>query len=163
MSKDKVHLKLGAAEVRLSGDNNNIGESALKILERMLKLSYSKPITAAQKNDTKTNTNDPENSNYDFSIETIATRMSCSKHRDLAKAACFHLALVKNKVEFGRDDILETMKNANSFYNENMRKSLSGTIKSLVRSNVILERSSERFSLAKNGKTEAEKVLATIG
>ena len=91
--------------------------------------------------------------------KTIATRMSAKKAPDLARAAAVHLVIVVGKETFSRKELLEEMKTDTGRYNPSVRKNLTGTIKSLMESNVLNETVPGTYTLTPEAEGEMRKFL----
>ena len=75
--------------------------------------------------------------------------MGCSGHSDLVVAGCAHLYFAKEKTEFSRDEVLTEMRTASGYFKENMRKNLSRTITTLLKTNVLNEPRTGVYAYAK--------------
>ncbi|MEM5516881.1 hypothetical protein WNY37_07955 [Henriciella sp. AS95] len=173
MTTRRVKLKLGLAEVEIEGEQDNLHEEALGILERMVDMVPAQPVpvqtaplppanipAAALGNQSVTS---EVQANFDFSVDAIASHRKSSSASDLAVAASIYLYYVTGQVEFSRTDILDAMKTATSFYKENMRGNHTKTLRVLVKNGVLLSRSSGKYALSNATRSEAEASLAELG
>jgi hypothetical protein len=79
----------------------------------------------------------------------------------LALAACAYLFFVEQKSTFSRENILDAMKKASTYYKENDRKNLSSSLNSLMKNGVVLERTQGNFAIHANKIKELEVTLAS--
>jgi len=172
MTTRRVKLKLGLAEVEIEGEQDDLHEEALSLLERMVDMvpfeppqespavvlnSMSNSPTLALENEVTTS------GKYDFSVDMIANNRNCASTSDLAVAADIYLHFVLGQNEFDRNKILEAMKSATSFYKANMRNNHTKTLRSLVKNEVLLARASGKYALSNATRTSAETSLAELG
>ncbi|MEM8798996.1 MAG: hypothetical protein AAGF15_02825 [Pseudomonadota bacterium] len=171
MTKRRVKLKLGLAEVEIEGDQDELHEEALDILNRMVKLVPSDhTVEAAPQSIERQDARVLEDNSagvtttraYDFSVETLITHMRCESAADVIEAACTYLHFVEEKPEFGRSGILEATKLATAYYKETIRTNLTHTLKSLVKSGKLLGRSSGKYALSMDTRNKALKNLAEL-
>ena len=133
MTTKRVKLKLGLAEVEIEGDQEDLHDEALRLLDRMVDMIPVQPegvtptvvLNAAPAAQNALESPPPGSGDYDFSVDMIASHTGCKSAPDLAKAACVHLHFVSKKSEFDRAEILATMRDATSFYKERMRGNLT--------------------------------------
>lgn len=171
MTTKRVKLKLGLAEVEIEGEQDDLHDQALKMLEQMVELVPVQPI-AETKTIPSPNTMEalepPEAfghvaNEFDFSIDMIATHLDSKTATDLAEVACAFLHFVKGEHEFDRSEILDAMKSATSFYKGTMSGNLSKTLKSLVKNGSLLARPSGKYALSNKARQKAEGFLGEIG
>lgn len=91
--------------------------------------------------------------------KTIATRMKAKSGTDLARAAATHLVIVEGRETFSRQELLTEMKTASGHYNENMRKNLSNSLKTLMGRNVLNETAPETYALTPREEEEMRSFL----
>ncbi|MBB34404.1 MAG: hypothetical protein CME88_12290 [Hirschia sp.] len=166
MGINKVRLKLGHAEVELEGDQDNLHEEAIGILEQMAQLAppVSEPPLQAVEAERPFAAIDSKQTGhgYDFSVDMIATHLGGRSAPELAKSACAYLHFVESKREFDRTEIHTAMKEATSYYQENMLRNMGQTLNSLVKSGVLLARSGKKYSISSNAKQAMEEKLAGL-
>ena len=171
MTTKRVKLKLGLAEVEIEGDQENLHDEALRLLDRMVDMIPAQSagavseiaVDASPSVQSLLEAPKAGAGEFDFSVDTIATHRGCSSAADLVENACIHLFYVENKAEFDRSEILATMREATSFYKETMRGNLSSTLKTLLKGGTLLSRSSGKYALSNAARTAAESSLAEIG
>lgn len=91
--------------------------------------------------------------------KTIATRMKAKNGTDLARAAARHLGLVEGRETFSRQELLSEMKTARGHYNENMRKGLTQSLRTLMGRSVLNETASETYALTPREEEETRSFL----
>lgn len=85
-----------------------------------------------------------------MSVNTIAVKLGTTSSSDLVMASCAHLAFIQNKDTFHRNDIIREMKTASNYFKSNHIKNLSQSLKSLISSGKLIERSKDTFALSAN-------------
>ena len=171
MTTKCVKLKLGLAEVVIEGDQESLHDEALRLLDRMVDMIPAQPdgvspavvLDATPSVQSVLEAPNVGASDFDFSVDMIATHRGCSSATDVAESACVHLHFVGKKSEFDRKEILATMKEATSFYKDTMRGNLTVILNSLVKGGTLLSRSSGKYALSNSARTAAETSLAQIG
>jgi hypothetical protein len=90
----------------------------------------------------------------------IAAKLSCSKGPDLVLAATASLTLAKNQEVFTRQQIMDEMKAASSYYKSSYGGNLTTLINSLIKAGKLLERTQGQYALSANSRGELESRLA---
>jgi hypothetical protein len=85
----------------------------------------------------------------DFQMTTgnIAAKLGCSSASDLIIAAAAHLHFVKGKPLFTRQELLDEMQTATSYYNRNVSKNLTRNLTLCVKGSDLIERSTGTYAL----------------
>jgi hypothetical protein len=150
----KIKIKLGSLEIEYEGDVNYLKNDLPALIDKLSLLNI--PPEAHHDNHYNNSTvneiqiNKIENQVPEMSTNSIAAKLPNKTGPDLVMIACAHLALVQNKNTFNRQDILKEMKNATNYYKESVAKNLTASLKTLVSSNKLIERSSGVYAIAAN-------------
>ena len=165
MSEDtaKIRLKFGQLEIDYEGPllflQNYLStfmKEAIILCENHNSIPPTDSVPVLEKVSTASN----ENKEIDLSTGTIASRTQAETGPDLVLAACAYLTFVEKKNEFSRKEILDEMKNAQNYYNQNMGSNLSQHLKSLVEKKSLNQLSSGSYALNAAKKAEMESLLA---
>lgn len=90
----------------------------------------------------------------------VAQKTSSKGTKGLAFAAAIHLALIQEKTQFSRQDIMDGMKTADGYHKGSMKGSnLSNAINSLTKDGLLIESSTHNFSLTPEGEQKAASAL----
>ncbi|MCY3626721.1 MAG: hypothetical protein OXG88_03665 [Gammaproteobacteria bacterium] len=95
----------------------------------------------------------------DLSVESIATKLNSQTGPELVTAARAYLTFVQRQASFKRNEILNTMKEATSFYQMNMSSHLSRSLKSLVKKGDLLERSDKTYAIRDSKRKDLLQTL----
>ena len=99
-------------------------------------------------------------SSIQMSTSNVAAKLGCASATDLALAASAHLTLVMGKDTFNRDELLDDMQSATSYYMESHRKNLSRTLTTLIKDGKLIERSNNVFALHASQRQQLEENLS---
>lgn len=75
-----------------------------------------------------------EHTNPQLHVNSISDRLSVKSGPDLVIAAAAYLQIVEGKQSFTRRELLDAMKSATSYYNQNIGSNLSAALKTLCAS-----------------------------
>jgi hypothetical protein len=159
----KVKIKAGSIEVEFEGSEEYMKDELPALVELLYSLSPaddSADDSAEEEESVELQaTTDTSKQKLQMTTNTIAAKLNAKKAGDLILAACGHLALVKGVSTYTRSNILAEMKLASNYYKATMTKNLSGSLKTLVKQNKLLETSTDTYALDANAKTTIETTL----
>lgn len=95
-----------------------------------------------------------------YSPNTIAARLNVTSGPELLIAAAAYLQIVGGQESFKRQDLLEAMKAAKSYYKNNMSSNLTKALSSAVANGRVNELSNSEFSLSANEQSSLRGRLA---
>lgn len=167
MADSKIRIKVGSMEVEYEGDPAFLDGGIEKLLVTMADLAGKVPdepappaAPAAAVSGAPAATSGGA---YSFSTNTIAAHTSAKSGTELVICAMAHLELVQGKASCVRQEILNEMKNATTYYNENMRKNLGQSLSTLVKNKRINQIAKDTYSLSANERKDLEAKVAEIG
>ena len=94
-----------------------------------------------------------------MTTRTIAARIGCKKGTDLAIAAAAQLTLFQGFETFTRQQLLDEMKQATTFFQKSYRANLTNYIQTLLKQRKLLEQASDTYALAAEERATMEKTL----
>lgn len=154
----KVRIKAGSIEVEFEGSEEYMKDELPALVELLYSLSPADDSDEEESVELQATT-DTSKQKLQMTTNTIAAKLNAKKAGDLILAACGHLALVKGAGTYTRSNILAEMKLATNYYKGTMIKNLSGSLKTLVKKNKLLETATDTYALDANTKTTIESTL----
>lgn len=146
---------MGQIEVEFEGTESFLKKELPDLLAAVSNL-YNKTNPIEELGDKGDSPNKADQRTVQLTTSNIAAKIKCKSGSDLAKAAAAHLAMVKQKNTFTRNDILSEMKNANPYYKQNYSSNLSKILNTLIKQEILNENAKDLFSLS-------AKYLAEMG
>lgn len=161
----KLRIKLGQIEVEYEGDPAFIQSGFLDTLKELVDIQQAVAPTpiggaASSNNVPHAPTGQPLLQQSTATTATIATKLSCKSGTDLALAAAANLHFTQGKAEFTRQEIIDAMKSATAFYNENHRKNLTQSLNTLIKNGRVRDRGGDKFGLSQAEIEKLETVVA---
>ncbi|MFZ1679835.1 MAG: hypothetical protein WAT70_02350 [Rhizobiaceae bacterium] len=172
MTSAKIRIKVGSMELEYEGDHSFLTGGIEVLLETMGGLAAKVPekipqvIEAADQLPLVSGTSNNAavvGGRYSFSTNTIAAHLEAKTAQELVICAMAQLELVQGKASSGRVAILTEMKNATTYYNENMRKNMTNALTRLTKSKRINQIATDSYALSANEKKKVEAKVAEIG
>jgi len=151
MMEIKMRIRIGAAEIDYEGEANFLKSELPAIVDLFSKANIqSQPIEV--KPDERRIITDHDHSiqtsKTNYSVSTIANKCGASSGSQLALAAAACLTFTDGRDAFSRQELLKKMQEAKSYYKKSYGSNLSKTLASLVKSNALLEGTSNTYSLS---------------
>jgi hypothetical protein len=163
----KLRIKMGAVEVECEGSEQFLTKELPDILAAVSKL-HSESGAVDEKRVSGRGGGEPSADDIDVAngkvigtTATIAGKLGCDSGPKLIMAAAAHLTFVAKKAEFPRKDLLEEVKGATGYYNENIRKNLTNYLRQHVKDGHLLELRAGSYTLSAGKKAEIGKKLAS--
>ena len=157
----KIRLKVGQVELEYEGSFSLLKDSSNPI--DMISGFYEKHVTTltnyTSSDYTKGINPSKVEGEIDFSIEMIASRLGAKDTKELVMATVTYLTFVEKKDVSERKEILSKMKEAPSYYTENMSKNLSNSLRSLIKKNRLNQNKKGSYCLSPNERKEMETKL----
>lgn len=94
------------------------------------------------------------------STNTIARLLNAKSASDLVIAAAAHLTLMQKKERLSRQELLDEMKKASSFFKSSYVNNLSNSLKVLVNADRLRLLAPDTYGLSHKERTTLEKILA---
>lgn len=155
----KVRIKAGSVEVEFEGSEEYMKDELPALVELLYSLSPADDSDEEEESVELQATVDTSKQKLQMTTNTIAAKLNAKKAGDLILAACGHLALVKGATTYSRSNILAEMKLATNYYKATMNKNLSGSLKTLVKQNKLLETAADTYALDANTQKTIESTL----
>ena len=129
----KIRVKIGQIEVEYEGESEYLKDGLVTLLNDVAEVfsEHSETAKKIEEADAPANVVSMSDKN-NLSTNTIATELDVSTGSDLVIAAASYLYFVQNKETFNRQEILNEMKSASTFYKSSYSGNLSQSIKRLV-------------------------------
>jgi len=164
MSEEKTRLcvKLGGAEIEYEGGCQFLKDvirptvgKILGIVESRAELQPPMPMYGSTEEMSSTPT-----AEVSHSTSTIATLLGAKSASDLAIAAAAHLTFVQKKVRLSRQEILDEMKGATSFFKSSYVNNHSNSLKVLIKADRLRQLAPDVYSLSQREREELKKLIA---
>ena len=155
-------MRIGRAEIEFEGRESFLKDGLLPVVEGMSEILERRGLTQSpdSEDEIEANASATEvNQAPQWSMTTLASRMSAKTGPELAMAACAYLTFFKGQETFSRSDILIAMKEAKNCYTKYMSGNLSGTLKRLLNRGEINEVTKDIYALSVKGKNEIKKQI----
>ena len=161
----KIKLKVGSIELEYEGDPSFLKEGLESLLVTMTDLAKVAPPEDVPDEVGLPPASSPPNSNgggngLNLSTNTIAARTNSKSGPEILLCALAQLELVQGKEESSRSEILDEMKRAKSYFNENMRKNMSNHLESVIKSRKVNQHGTDKYSLSAAERKSFEDKLA---
>jgi hypothetical protein len=160
----RINIKYGKFELEYEGE--------AEFIEKKL-IDYCKKIVAVFPDESSVEPNQSSHttsvaksqtiisSDFQLTTSNIAAKINCSSGQELIIAAGIHLIFVQNKDRFTRQDVLDEIKKAPSYFKESYRKNLSNYLNSAVKASSFNEVSKGVFALSARFRSEIEDKIVT--
>jgi len=150
----RIKIALGSLEMEYEGDQAFIEGSLLTLAERMIELSQRLPSETASEEPGRAQ---PSPQRPELSTNTIAQIISAKTGSDLALAAIAKINIVRASPTAARQDILDEMKQATTYYKDTFAGNLSNYLDTLVKSRKVnmVARSTYALGASERGRLEA--------
>jgi hypothetical protein len=155
--ESKIRIKLGQIEVEFEGSEAFLKSELPELIRNVAELYQTADIPEAAQEDSAEAS--AGGAAIQLSTASIATKLGSKSGGDLAVAAAAHLTLVKNKPVFSRQELLNEMQTAPSFYKTSYSGNFTKTLGVLMKSK-LNEPSSGKYSLTAGAVGELRKSLA---
>ncbi len=171
MNGAKIRIKVGSMELEYEGDPSFLTGGIEALLLTMGDLAGKAPEEVNPQTDTAvqslpingtSNNTDVVGEQYSFSTNTIAAHLEAKTGPELVICAMAQLELVQGKSTSDRAAILAEMKNATTYYKENMSKNMTQALTSLTRSKRINLTTKDSYALSANEKKKVEGKVAEV-
>ncbi len=167
MSDEKTRLcvKLGAAEIEYEGGSQFLKDvimptvsKILGIVESRAELQRSTPML--QIDSSPKELSSITAAEVSHSTSTIAIMLGAKSASDLAIAAAAHLTFAQKKERLSRQEILDEMKGATSFFKSSYVNNHSNSLKVLIKADRLRQLAPDEYGLSQQERKELEKLLA---
>lgn len=153
----KIKLKTAHVEIEYEGSEDFLRSDLLGFITKIAEIhKMSPPIHTPQQGTAPSGT-----ATINLSVNSIATKLKVRKGPELVLAACAYLAIVENRTNFRREEILESMKTATTFYKKSYGSNFSHYLDRLVKNGKILQQSKGVYALSAQVRSEMELKLGS--
>jgi len=94
-----------------------------------------------------------------WSTTTIASKLGVKSGKELVVAACAHLHFELSMESFSRNQVLEEMKKATGYYQQNYSKNLSRYFGQLIKDGALIESAKQTYALSASKLNALESSL----
>lgn len=150
-----VKIGIGAISVEYEGEQKFIENGLMALVERVIERAGHVPSVDKRVR--------AEVSTLDMSTNTVAQMISVKTGSDLALAAIAKINLVKGQNTAARQDILDEMREASTFFKETYVSNLSAYLVTLVRSKRVNLVAKSTYALAAGERKRLSALLASDG
>ncbi len=157
----KIKIKIDQVEVEFEGSEEFLSKELPVLLKNVLSLYTGMP-SVPPKRDAGHNPPPPPPSATEIKMTTnsVAAKLVVKSGADLLMAAAAHLALVKNMTTFTRQQILNEMKTASSYYKKSYGNNLTGYLNRANSAGTLIENAENAYALSASARASLEKKLA---
>jgi hypothetical protein len=145
----KMRAKVGAIEIEFDGEPDFLRDEVPKLLKALSALAKEAPAKEVKEAGASSG-EAPFSGGVQLTTNSIAAKLGVKSGSDLAIAAALELTRMKKKDRFSRQELLDSMKTANSYYRSTYLNNLSSTISRLIKDQRLLEPVKGHFSLSAN-------------
>lgn len=168
----RIRLKVGTMELEYEGDPSFLTGGIEALLVTMGDLSLKVPAEPPSLAETTekvqpvigANDNTAVNGGkYSFSTNTIASHLTAKNGPELIICAMAQLEIVQEKSYATRNEILNEMKSATTYYNSGMSSNMSKNLANLTKAKRINQISKDTYALGSAERKQVEAKVAEIG
>ena len=154
----KVRIKVGQFEIDYEGDEKFLEKDLVDLVTQIADVFKDREKILAEKSSA---TSSGRMFDDTLTTNTIATKMDVKSGSDLALAASGYLALVARKDTFLRNEIVEQMKEATTFYKASYSRNMTQYLNTLVKTKKQLNLvGKDRYALTAEARQDLEAKLA---
>jgi hypothetical protein len=162
--RTRLRVKLGAAEIEYEGGTSFLKDEIMPAVSKILAMvearvdlrSTATPLLDGVAEILVSS----ETTDLSHSTNTIATLLEANSATDLAIAAAAKLTLVEKKERMSRQEILDEMKTATSFFKSSFTNNHSNTLKVLLKADRLRLVAADTYALSHKERKELEALLA---
>lgn len=158
MTTSKLRIKIGEVEIDIEATEGFLKAEVPVLLKAAMDLAQIAPTK--RKLDTDTRAPSGDGPNLSGTTTTIAARLDAKTGPKLLLAAAAHLTFVAKKDTFTREEALEQMRSAVSYFNKNYVGNLSKIIGGAIKDGNISENSKNVFALTAKARADLEPKIA---
>jgi hypothetical protein len=161
----RFRIKLGAAELDYEGGTDFLKAEIMPIVERIFgtldaRAEFLDPVPRSHGHQSNKAVTLPGAPDLWHSTNTIARLLNAKSASDLVIAAAAHLTLAQKKERLSRQELLDEMKNATSFFKSSYVNNHSNSLKVLVNADRLRLLAPDTYGLSHKERTKLEQILA---
>ncbi len=154
----KIRIRVGNIEIEFEGSEEFIREQIPEILQDVAEIGTI-PLGKEQEEIADELPQEEHDKFANLSTTTIARKLGAKTGKDLAIAASAYLTFVENEPAFHRRKILEAMKSATPYYQQNYSKNLSRYFQQLVKDGTLNITASGTYALSAKARKDLEQKI----
>lgn len=161
----KIRVKVGLVEVDYEGTEEFVKNELGTLLQTISELQNTLQIVTQDVQSPVTGTGNADDyesarpEKIQGTTGTLAARLRVKSGPDLVIAAAARLTFGLGQETFKRDDILQEMKTANSYYKQSYSSNLTKTLERLVKSGQLIEPSTGLYAIQASERRRLEMTL----
>ena len=150
----RIKIVLGALELEYEGEQSFIEDALLTFTEQLVELGSRVPTTNQAPIHSQPSSGGQK---LELSTNTVAQIISAKTGSDLALAAVAKINIIRGQPTASRQEILDEMKQATTYYKETYAGNFSAYLDTLVKSRRInmVAKSTYALAAAERGRLEA--------
>ncbi|MYB89840.1 MAG: hypothetical protein F4X93_07805 [Proteobacteria bacterium] len=159
----KIRVKLGALEFEYQGAAAFLEDDLVALMRKLIEFYVEhKAELPTEAPPSQTNSQGPAGNieTSEYSTDTIASKLDAKNGSDMVIAAAANLTLIQKKSTFTRQEILNEMKSAKTYYRASMSSNLTRAIDNLIKAKRINRSSKGEFALSASEKSNLEAKIA---
>lgn len=153
----QIKITVGAVSIEYDGDQSYIENGLAEFLDHVIQKSSSVPQLEAN---STTQTTAPVNSSLALSTNTIAQNIGVKTGSELALAAIAKINLIKGQPAAARQEILDEMREATTYFKDSYVSNLSAYLDTLVKNRRVNLVAKATYALAAAERNRLEGLLA---
>ncbi|MEI3315563.1 MAG: hypothetical protein V8R29_04975 [Eggerthellaceae bacterium] len=162
--ESKITINLGSLSVEYEGPEDYLRDGLFTLIEQLQGISINVASQSFPSEEETTVIVEPTSpscisTSLNLSVDNIAAKLGVKNARDVTLAASAYLAFVEQKSSFSRQEILNAMKRATSYYKQSMGSNLSKTLARMVKDDELLQGSKGAYSLSASCRKRLENDL----
>lgn len=156
----QIKITVGAVSIEYDGEQSYIENGLVEFLDNVIQKSSSVPQATL---DSATPTSAPTSASLALSTNTIAQNIGVKTGSDLALAAITKLNLIKGQSAAARQEILDEMREATTYFKDSYVSNLSAYLDTLVKSRRVNLVAKATYALAAAERKRLEGLLVSAG
>jgi hypothetical protein len=164
MVSSKLRIRIGEVEIDYEGTEEFLKQELPQLLKTAMELHKASGATPSSGGNTKKEelaAGRASGAVLSLTTASIAAKLGSKSGSDLLTAAAAHLALVKKKEPFTRQQLLDEMQSATSYYKTSYSANLSKYMKTAIQKDGPLsETATNAYALKAATRADLEKKLA---
>lgn len=160
----KLRIRIGEVEIDYEGTEEFLKQELPQLLKTAMELHKASGATPASDGNKKKDgaaAGGGGGAALSLTTASIAAKLGSKSGSDLLTAAAAHLALVKKTEPFSRQQLLDEMQSATSYYKSSYSPNLSKYIKTAIqKEGPLSETAKNMYALKAAARADLEKKLA---
>jgi hypothetical protein len=156
----KIKIKYGHIEVECEGTEEFLKKELPDLLKTISELAQNAmPLNISSLQPQLSNEVLSAKQTNNYSVSTIAQKLSAKKGPALIIAACLKLKLSDMKESYNKNEILTEMRTAKSFYKSSYAKNIGVYLTTLIKNGKLHHNRNDDYSLSEQTLTELRNLF----